>query len=107
MQTKRPSVITTPKRAISVASSRQRTHTHSIVGCAIRCARYANPFTNERKQKAMRWLVWYIRSWFCSHKWEYAECNYEYSNGGLVCKTGPKVSATCESCGWHRSYWKF
>jgi RNase P subunit RPR2 len=59
----------------------------------------------------MRWLIWWLRSWFCKHKWELEEVKYmeygEYLGETFVNKEGTKVSATCKECGWHRSYWKW
>lgn len=60
----------------------------------------------------MRWLVWWLRSCFCSHEWEYEERVYdkfdEYKGSFLYTdKNKIRVSATCKKCGWHRSYWKF
>ncbi len=54
----------------------------------------------------MRFLIWYIRSCFCEHKWDYDE-HQVYLEGTFRDKQGIKVSRTCKICGWHRSYWKF
>ena len=56
----------------------------------------------------MNWLIWYIRSWFCKHNFDYCERDYIVQNDfGQTIKNGPKVSATCTKCGYHKSYWKF
>jgi len=59
----------------------------------------------------MRWLVWYIRSMFCKHIFSYSEMEHNsiyYTFSGSRRKLcGPKVSATCTKCGYHKSYWKF
>jgi hypothetical protein len=55
----------------------------------------------------MRWLINYIRSCFCNHEWKFEECRYQYSTDYGSERNGIKVSATCEKCGWHRSYWKY
>lgn len=52
----------------------------------------------------MRHLVWYLRSVFCKHEWDYEEKFVKVINSG---KQDYKVSATCKKCGWHRKYWKF
>lgn len=58
----------------------------------------------------MRWLMWYIRSIFCNHNWNYDERDYvkveKYDDGEKFTQRGLKVSATCNTCGWHRNYWK-
>lgn len=54
----------------------------------------------------MRWLIWYIRSWFCKHDWEREERRF-ISDGEFRHKEGVRVSATCKKCIWHRSYWKY
>lgn len=46
--------------------------------------------------------MWYIRSAFCSHEWEYEEKQVETDT-----KNGQKVFARCKECGWHRKYWKY
>ena len=56
----------------------------------------------------MIYLAWIFRSMFCKHTFEYEEIDSvvrDYS--GNEVKSGVKVSATCEKCGWHRKYWKF
>ena len=58
----------------------------------------------------MRHLIWYLRTAFCSHKWEYEEIASEvvdYHNTDIVHKRDWIVSATCTNCGWHRKYKKF
>lgn len=55
----------------------------------------------------MRWLVWYLRSMFCDHAWKYEEANYtKTNNAAAFTQKGQVIAATCEFCGWHRSYWK-
>ena len=55
----------------------------------------------------MKHLIWYIRSMFCKHEWDYEEKFYKSSSLLGKHKTGYVVSATCKNCGWHRSYNKF
>ena len=59
----------------------------------------------------MRWLIWYGRSLWCRHTWEYEESDYDwrrtYASGLTRHFTGTRVSATCTQCGWHRSYEKW
>lgn len=55
----------------------------------------------------MRHLVWYIRSMFCRHDWDYEERFYTAENLLEQRSSGYIVSATCKTCGWHRSYKKF
>lgn len=50
----------------------------------------------------MRWLVFYFRSLFCDHVWDYSQMDMT-----SFLRDGPMVSATCDKCGWHRSYWKY
>lgn len=58
----------------------------------------------------MRWLVFYFRSCFCDHKWKLEEAPYEkynqYISREMPVERNTNVSATCEKCGWHRSYKK-
>lgn len=61
----------------------------------------------------MTWLIWWIRSWFCSHSFKIEEQWYKirsldywgnYTGAGVdKCH----VSATCTKCNWHRRYYKF
>ncbi len=55
----------------------------------------------------MRRLINYIRECFCKHEWERDEeyCEHEKNHGGYM--KGTKVSATCNKCGYHKSYWKY
>ena len=56
----------------------------------------------------MMHLIWYLRSAFCRHDWDYQESHMrEYGNYSSLTREGIKVSATCKKCGWHRKYWKF
>lgn len=50
----------------------------------------------------MIWLVWYLRSMFCKHDFEYKERQCQIED-----KSGTRISATCVKCDWHRSYWKY
>lgn len=52
----------------------------------------------------MRWLWWYLCSVFCRHRWKLEERTFDYVRGG---GQTTRVSATCEGCGWHRSYKKW
>lgn len=54
----------------------------------------------------MRWLIWYIRSLFCSHEFE-REQMMAKTTTEIRTIQGFRVSATCKKCGWHRSYWKY
>lgn len=62
----------------------------------------------------IRFLTNYFRQCFCKHKFNYEESYVKENDrfdpdehflikGG----EGVKVSATCEKCGYHRSYWKY
>lgn len=55
----------------------------------------------------MRNLIWHIRSLFCKHDWKYEESSWTGYNIFGQKSSGYIVSATCEKCGWHRSYEKF
>jgi hypothetical protein len=56
----------------------------------------------------MRWLIEYIKSCFCNHKFEYGELHAEITGDfNEIIKQGIRVSATCSKCGYHKSYWKF
>lgn len=59
----------------------------------------------------MRWLIWYIRSCFCKHAFNYDEREYKSNRysplGALIKCEGPMISATCDKCGYHKAYWKF
>lgn len=57
----------------------------------------------------MRWLIWYIKSCFCSHSFKYEESDYTIKNSHnqSIVKNGPVVSVTCTKCGYHKTYWKF
>jgi RNase P subunit RPR2 len=56
----------------------------------------------------MRYIIWYLRSVFCSHSWRHEELRFKIRNEyNEIVVDGPKVSATCDKCGWHRTYWKF
>lgn len=51
----------------------------------------------------MRWIIYYFRQCFCKHDWDYSEVTWvQGTNAGRTI-----VSATCNKCGWHRSYPKF
>jgi hypothetical protein len=54
----------------------------------------------------MRTLIFWIRSWFCNHKFNYSESNFTSEND-FGRQVSIKISATCQNCGWHRSYWKY
>lgn len=54
----------------------------------------------------MRWLINYLRSVFCKHEWKHEEI-FAKINDEFGKTEGPRVSATCEKCGWHKSYWKY
>lgn len=53
----------------------------------------------------MRHLIWYLRSAFCKHEWEYDQTNWVPFGNGKV--ENVLMSATCKKCGWHRKYNKF
>lgn len=59
----------------------------------------------------LRWMVWYGRSLLCQHVWSYDEVPYVHqwtlSSGGKKEYNNVTVSATCQKCGWHRSYDKW
>ena len=60
----------------------------------------------------MRWLIDYFRSLFCKHNWKWEEARYNEwaSNYYERYKTRDnelRVSATCLTCGYHKSYWKY
>ena len=57
----------------------------------------------------MRYLIWWLRGCFCKHIFKYDERTYNSSNmfGSYSTTNNVIVSATCEPCGWHRSYLKF
>lgn len=53
----------------------------------------------------MRNFVFWLRSVFCDHYWIYDEkIMQRFRNSDFHNEIN--VSATCEFCGWHRSYWK-
>lgn len=67
----------------------------------------------------MTWLIWWIRNWFCIHSWKLEEKTFlkqkeEYAGNScgldkwnIVKHPVEYVSATCQKCGWHRSYKKW
>ena len=55
----------------------------------------------------MTWLAWKVRTMFCKHEWECEERDFVSIRGSGGRREGPRVSATCAKCGWHRSYWKW
>lgn len=55
----------------------------------------------------MRWLVNYIRQCFCQHEWKLEELPASVFEDRILVKRSVKVSATCQKCGYHRSYWKW
>lgn len=53
-------------------------------------------------------IIWWLNSLFCDHIWSYEEVIFSIRDEfGDITRSGPKVSATCDKCGWHRSYWKY
>ena len=60
----------------------------------------------------MHYIIWWFLSLFCKHTWKLEERAYEAitkNDYGTIVKSrhNVKVSATCNNCGWHRSYYKF
>ena len=55
----------------------------------------------------MRILINYLRECFCKHLWKREEEEGVEVNGTFSTQVGTRVSATCEKCGYHKSYWKF
>lgn len=56
----------------------------------------------------MRKLINYIREMFCKHSFKLEESRHSIvDHRGDLVRRGVKVSATCTTCGYHKSYWKF
>lgn len=56
----------------------------------------------------MRWIIWWIRSWFCIHTFELEEMKFKlFDINGQYIADEIRISATCTKCGWHRSYNKY
>ena len=55
----------------------------------------------------MRWLIWYIKSCFCSHDFKYESTQFERTDANRAFEIGTVVSATCSKCGYHKSYKKY
>ncbi|RJQ29095.1 hypothetical protein C4565_02420 [Candidatus Parcubacteria bacterium] len=61
----------------------------------------------------MRWIIWYLKSCFCDHSWEYSEVvakqQYMIQPVDTDGEKDEKIrsSVRCTKCGWHRSYWKY
>lgn len=54
----------------------------------------------------MRFIINYLRQCFCKHQWKLEE-KYISVRDLSGDKNSEKVSATCEKCCYHKSYWKF
>lgn len=55
----------------------------------------------------MRRLIWYLRTCFCKHEFEYAECRCRQLADGTVEDEEIVVSLICTKCGYHETFSKF
>ena len=55
----------------------------------------------------MKWLIWYIRSCFCTHEFEKSEILSTKTFHGETVEHNVRVSLICKKCGYHKSFDKF